>query len=133
MRRPATDSNPRVAELEKKIAELTKALEDARAELARLQGRPAADAKRPGAEPKRPGRPGADAAPVPAELTTLMRQMINMSNDEATCRRIGEQMTQWAGNDAAKKKTLADYCKKVLELGYGNDAAKAVLRRLAGA
>jgi hypothetical protein len=76
-----------------------------------------------GAAPKR------DA---PDPLKGLMRQMIQMNNDAATCARVGEAMLAWAGDDRAKRKELADYCAMVLKLGYGTDHAKAELKKLAG-
>ena len=41
-------------------------------------------------------------------------------------------MAQWAGDDPRKKAELADYCRLVLGLGYGTDAAKDALKRMAG-
>jgi hypothetical protein len=66
------------------------------------------------------------------ELAKLMRQMIQRDNDEAKVKETAEAMLKWAGDNLRKKNQLADYCKQVIQLGYGNDHAKAALRRLAG-
>ena len=77
-------------------------------------------------------RPDAKNATDPA-LTTLMRQMIQKDNDEAKVKETLTAMQKWAGDDAAKKKQLKEYCQKVVELGYGNDLAQRALKRLAAA
>jgi hypothetical protein len=81
------------------------------------------------------GRPkaGKDGKPSPSpELATLMRRMIQKDNDEATVRKIAEEMVRWAGDDAKRRAELAEYCGRVARLGYGTEAAQAALKRLAG-
>lgn len=65
-------------------------------------------------------------------LTALLRQMIQKDNDEAKVKETLTAMQKWAGDDAAKKKQLKEYCQKIVELGYGNDLAKRALKSLAG-
>lgn len=97
------------------------------APVAKLLGKPAPSLEelRAGADPKRP-------SDLPAELTGLMRRMIQKTNDEAAVKEVASAMLKWAGDDAKKKAELAEYCKRVLKLGYGNDLAKQALKRLAG-
>lgn len=79
-------------------------------------------------------RPDAGANPNgrDPELTTLMRKLLQQNNDEATVKDVADAMVKWAGEDARKKAQLAEYCKTVVKLGYGNDLAKRALKRLAG-
>ena len=79
------------------------------------------------ARPADPAKPAADP-----ELQRLMRRMINKNNDEATVKDIAAEMVQWAGTDAKKQAQLKEYCKLIVKLDYGTDAAKKALRRLAG-
>lgn len=79
--------------------------------------------------------PKTDVAAKPAnnpELQQLMRRMIQKTNEEDTVREIAREMVKWAGEDAKKKTELKAYCKKIAELGYGTEAAKKALKRLAG-
>ncbi|OAI54720.1 hypothetical protein AYO44_14330 [Planctomycetaceae bacterium SCGC AG-212-F19] len=66
------------------------------------------------------------------ELGKLMRRLIQKDASEETVKEVAMAMRKWAGDDAQKKTQLTAYCKKVLELGYGNDLAKRALKRLAG-
>ena len=59
-------------------------------------------------------------------LATAARALAARSDD------IAREMVQWAGNDAKKKAELKEYCKRIVGLGYGTDAAKKALQRLAG-
>lgn len=65
-------------------------------------------------------------------LAQLMRRMIQKTNDEDTVREIAREMVKWAGEDAKKKAQLKEYCQQIVKLGYGTDAAKKALQRLAG-
>lgn len=71
------------------------------------------------------------------DLPKLMRQMIQKNNDEATVTRIAQEMEQWASKEADEKKRAEDraelvkYCAQVVRIGYGTEAAKTELKRLA--
>jgi hypothetical protein len=102
------------------------------AAVAKMLGKTAPTAEEIRAEVGQGGRrPQAANNPDP-ELGQLMRRMIQKDNDEATVKEIMQAMQKWAGDDAPKKAQLKEYCKKVLDLGYGNDLAKRALKRLAG-
>jgi len=66
------------------------------------------------------------------ELQKLMRRMIQMTNDEATVKQVADEMVKWAGSDAKKQTELRDYCRMVVRLGYGTEAAQRMLKKLAG-
>lgn len=101
------------------------------AAVAKLLGKQAPTQEEIGAATKGPQRPTADKnVPDPA-LTALMRQMIQKDNDEAKVKDTLAALQKWAGDDAAKKKQLKEYCQKIVDLGYGNDLAKRALKRLA--
>jgi hypothetical protein len=145
----------RVAELEKRVIELTDALNDARAKIAKLEGSPAPEAiKKPTPrvepvaaarkdeprkdEPKKdeprkksgvdlPGR-----TPMDPEIIALMRRMIQPSNDEATVKEVNDAMVKWAGDDRQRKDDLKQFAVRIAHLGYGSDAAKAAIKKLAG-
>jgi len=65
------------------------------------------------------------------ELQTLMRMMINKDNNEADCKRIADEMTKWAGQDAKKQEELREFAQRVVNLGYGTEHALAALKKLA--
>ena len=101
------------------------------AAVAKLLGKPTPTAEEIAqAGPNR--RPAAEANQRDPELTQLMRQMIQLTNDEAKVQEIAAAMKKWAGDNPRKQTQLVDFCKQVLKLGYGSDAAKKALRRLAG-
>jgi hypothetical protein len=84
------------------------------------------------------GRPSMEKEALPGrasndpKLQGLMRRMIQMSNDDETVERVAGEMTAWAGDDAARKRELAEFCKRIVHVGYGTPAARRALRRLAG-
>jgi hypothetical protein len=119
----------KIRDLEDYIDKLTDALNQAREQIAKLEGKPA-----PKPLPKLPrdDRKPAGKGSANPELQKLMRQMIQMDNDAATVERIAAAMTTWAGDDATKQAELRDYCRLVVQLGYGTDAAKKALAKLAG-
>lgn len=113
----------RAAELQKKVNELTDALNEAQTKIAKMEGK----------EPPAPIRkllPG-ESSDNP-ELQGLMRRMIQKDNDEATVKQITEAMLKWAGDDPVKKKELAEFCKRIAHVGYGTEAAKKAIKKLAG-
>jgi len=61
-----------------------------------------------------------------------MRRLIGPRADRSQVDEAAQAMARWAGDDPRKKSELADYCRLVLGLGYGTDAAKDALKRLAG-
>ena len=61
-----------------------------------------------------------------------MRRLIGLQADRSQVEQAAEAMARWAGDDPRKKAELADYCRLVLGLGYGTDAAKDALKRMAG-
>jgi hypothetical protein len=119
----------RVEELQKQVADLTTALNEARAKIAKLEGAPAPAplGPRPASGAGLPGR-----TPSDPELVGLMRQMIQPANDEARVRDIAEQMKKWAGDDGERKTDLAEFCKRIVHLKYGTEAAQKALKQLAG-
>ncbi len=144
----------RVAELEKLVADLTDALNDTRAKIAKLEGKPAPEPLKkptprsdpataaPKDAPRRveatkdepPKKPGADLpgrTPMDPEIIGLMRRMIQPTNDEATVKEITEAMLKWAGDNAQRKDDLKQFAVRIAHLGYGNDAAKAMIKKLA--
>lgn len=123
----------RMAELQKQVDELTDALNEARAKIAKLEGKaaPAAIRKLPTIRIEHPEPPRGRASNDP-QLQQFMRRLIQLSNDETAVKTVADAMVQWAGNDAGKKAELADYCKLVLHLGYGTEAAKQAFQKLAG-
>lgn len=113
-----------VQRLQKQVGDLTAALDEARAKLAKLEGKPAP----PPLGGKRPeGKPSKSP-----ELQQLMRQMIQKTNDEATVKRIADEMLRWAGDDRGRRAELRDYCRLVVGAGYGTEAAQQALKKLAG-
>lgn len=68
----------------------------------------------------------------PPELTSLMRRMIQKTNDAAIVKQIADEMTKWAGDDRQKQAELRAYCQQVFDLGYGTEEAKQALKKLAG-
>jgi hypothetical protein len=103
------------------------------AAVARLLDKPAPSAEEIRAATAGPQRPAANAKDAPdPELAQLMRRLIQKDASEETVKEVAAAMRKWAGDDAEKKAQLTAYCKKVLELGYGNDLAKRALKRLAG-
>jgi hypothetical protein len=105
------------------------------AAVADLLGEPKPSQEEIGAATKGPLRtpPDTNKNAIDPALTTLMRQMIQKDNDEAKVKETLTAMLKWAGDDAAKKKQLKEYCQKVVDLGYGNDLAQRALKRLAAA
>lgn len=116
----------RIEALETQVATLIEALNDARARIAKLEGSPppAPIRVRP---PARPGKAAADP-----ELQGLMRRLIGLQADRSQVEQAAGAMASWAGDDPRKKAELAEYCRLVLGLGYGTDAAKEALKRMAG-
>jgi hypothetical protein len=144
----------RVAELEKLVGELTDALNDARTKIAKLEGKPAPEPlKKPAtrAEPPAAARrdeprkdeprkdePRKKAAadlpgrtPMDQELIGLMRRMIQPNNDEAAVKEITEAMHKWAGDEPKRKDDVKQFAVRIAHLGYGSDAAKAAIKKLA--
>ena len=111
----------RIEALEAQVATLTDALNEARARIAKLEGSPPPAPIR-GRPPRGPARPRADP-----ELQGLMRRLIGLQADRSQVEQAAEAMARWAGDDPRKKAELADYCRLVLGLGYGTDAAKDAL------
>lgn len=100
-------------------------------ELAKLMG----DKKPPTVEDLRKELGGGtrqDAGGRDPELTALMRKMIQLNNTEEQVKEIADAMMKWAGDDAKKKAELTEYCKQVVQLGYGSEPARAALKKLAG-
>jgi hypothetical protein len=130
----------RVAELEKRINELIDSLNEARAKIAKLEGGPAPTPLEKVPVTPVPSVPARDDRSEPTqaraasdpELRRLMRRMIQQTNDEAAVQTIASAMTQWAGDDTERRRELAEYCKLVVQLGYGNEPARSALQRLAG-
>jgi hypothetical protein len=123
----------RIGELQKQVDELTDALNEARSKIAKLEGSPAPATLRklPPIGAESPAAPPGKASSNP-ELQTLMRRLIQPTIDAAAVQEIADRMARWAGADAKKQAELADYCTLVLRLGYGNEAAKQALKKLAG-
>jgi hypothetical protein len=113
----------RIEALEDQVTALTEALNEARGRIAKLEGSP----------PPAPirARPSTRAA-HPPELQRLMRPLIGLQADQAEVDKASEAMARWAGDDPRKKSELAEYSKLVLGLGYGTEAARVVLQRMAG-
>jgi hypothetical protein len=61
-----------------------------------------------------------------------MRKMIQATNDDATVTKIAGAMLLWAGKDEAKQTELREYCRLVVQLGYGTPFCQKTLERLAG-
>jgi hypothetical protein len=143
----------RVAELEKLVGDLTDALNDARVKIAKLEGKPAPDPLKkptPRAEPaaaprdaarraestkdEPPKKPSVDLpgrTPMDPEIIALMRRMIQPTNDEAAVKEITESMHKWAGDNPQRKDDLKQFAVRIAHLGYGSDAAKAAIKKLA--
>lgn len=120
------ESLARIEILEAQVAALTEALNEARAKIAKLEGTPPPAPLR--AQPAaRAGKASADP-----ELQALMRRLIGPRADRSQVDEAARAMARWAGADPGKKSELADYCRLVLGLGYGTDAAKDTLKRMAG-
>jgi hypothetical protein len=115
--RPTSD---RIAALEEQLAAVTKALNEARTRIAKLEG---------GAPPTPIGVRSRGA--YDPELKRLMRQLIQLKAEKDEVTQAASALAAWAGDDARKKSELAEFCNLVLELGYGTEAAKAVLIRMA--
>ncbi len=131
---PARALLDEVRQLQKQVNDLTDALNEARAKLAKLEGKPA-PAPLPKRKPSTPERPKARGEGKPSadpQLQGLMRRMIQKDNDEAAVQRIADEMTRWAGEDRARRAQLTDYCRLVVRLGYGTEAAQKALKKLAG-
>jgi hypothetical protein len=112
----------RLAELQTQVDTLTDALNEARAVIAKQAGTPVpATLRKP---------PPAKASSDP-ELQKLMRRLIQPTLEGTAVQAVADAMIQWAGDDAKKKAELADYCRLVLQLGYGSEAAKQALKKLA--
>jgi hypothetical protein len=62
----------------------------------------------------------------------LIRQLVRADNDEAKVKELAEAIRKWAGDYPRKQAQLKTLCKQVLERDLGSDAAKKVLRQLAG-
>jgi hypothetical protein len=116
----------RIEALEEQVAALTEALNEARGRIAKLEGSPPPAPIR-GRSPARPGK-----AAIDPELQRLMRQVIGLEADPSQVGKAAEAMARWAGDDPRKKSVLAECSKLVLGLGYGSEAAKAALSRMAG-
>ncbi len=138
----------RVAELEKLVGELIDALNDSRAKIAKLEGSPApSPLKKPAlpaapaasrdapsrsvGTPKKPGAELPGRTPDDPELIGLMRKMIQPSNDEASVKEINEAMLKWAGDNPQRKDDLKQFAVRIAHLGYGSDAAKTSIKKLA--
>ena len=134
-------------------------LNDSRAKIAKLEGSPAPSPLKkptPRDEPRdapsrktdaparttdapsrttdTPKKPGADLpgrTPMDPEIIGLMRRMIQPTNDEATVKEITEAMLKWAGDDKQRKDDLKQFAVRITHLGYGSDAAKAAIKKLA--
>jgi TolA-binding protein len=122
-------ASQRVEELQKQVDGLINALNEARAKIAKLEGTPppAPIRNRPAGGAELPGR-----TPSDPELVSLMRSMIQPTNDEARVRDLAAQMKKWAGDDPARKTDLAEFCKRIVHLKYGTEAAQKVLKQMAG-
>jgi len=101
------------------------------AAVADLLGEPKPTQEQISAATQGPARPNPNANAPDQALTSLMRQLIQKDNDEAKIKETVAAMLKWAGEDAAKKKQLKEYCQKVVGLGYGNELAQKALKRLA--
>lgn len=97
------------------------------AAIAKLLGKKAPTLEEMGGKAAKGGKDG-----PPQELTQLMRRMIQKDADEATVKMIAEEMTKWAGDDAARQRELRAYCQRIVEAGYGTEACKKALAKLAG-
>ncbi|HYV37543.1 MAG TPA: hypothetical protein VE988_17690 [Gemmataceae bacterium] len=117
------------ADLELLLEQMTDALNQARAQIAKLEGKPAPEPlpKLPKLDPK----PAGKAAKSP-ELQGLMRQMIQQTNDDATVTKLAGAMLLWAGKDEAKQTELREYCRLILQLGYGTPYCQKMLAKIAG-
>ncbi len=136
----------RVAELEKLVGDLTDALNDARAKIAKLEGTPVPPPLKkptaPSAESRAAARPTNDApkkdatnlpgrTPMDPELIGLMRRMIQPTNDDPKVKEITDELLKWAGDDKQRKDDLKQFAVRIAHLGYGSDAAKAAIKKLA--
>jgi hypothetical protein len=129
----------RVAELEKTIAQLLAALNESRETIAKLQGKaspepiklPAASDRLTNEPTRRPAAELPGRTPSDPELIALMRRMIQPATDEAAVKEIVAAMTKWVGDDPQRKDDLQQFAKRIAHLGYGSDAAKQEIRRLA--
>ncbi|MBL8799870.1 MAG: hypothetical protein JNM56_38670 [Planctomycetia bacterium] len=101
------------------------------AAVADLLGEPKPTQEQISAATQGPARPNPNANAPDQALTSLMRQLIQKDNDEAKVKETVAAMLKWAGEDAAKKKQLKEYCQKIVGLGYGNELAQRALKRLA--
>jgi hypothetical protein len=122
----ATDSLARIEALEAQVASLTEALNEARAKIAKLEGTPP-----PAPLLNQPALRAGKASADP-ELQGLMRRLIGPRADRSEVDEAARAMARWAGDDGRKKSELAEYCRLVLGLGYGTDAARDALKRMAG-
>ena len=66
------------------------------------------------------------------ELQRLVRRLIRPMADAAEVQGAIEGITGWAADDPRRKAEVARYGKLVRELGYGTEAARDALKRLAG-
>jgi hypothetical protein len=57
--------------------------------------------------------------------------MIQPTNDEAMVKEISAAMHRWAGDSAQRKDDLVQFAKRIAHLGYGSDAAKMEIKKLA--
>jgi hypothetical protein len=123
------EMSQRATELQKQVDELTDALNEARAKLAKMEGAqtPNPIRKRPPLAGELPGRSSSNP-----ELVSLMRRLIQPTNDEAAVKEVVEAMTKWAGDDAARRQELAEFCKRIAHLGYGSEHVKKAVKKLAG-
>jgi hypothetical protein len=130
----------RVAELENLVAALVDALNESRATIAKLEGKPAPKPlEKPNLSqrtrneaPKQTAQDLPGRTPTDPEIIALMRRLIQPTNDEATVKEIVAEMMQWVGNSDQRKDDLAQFAKRIAHLGYGSDAAKDAVKRLAG-
>jgi hypothetical protein len=130
----------RVADLEKLVGDLVDALNESRTKVAKLEGKPVPEPiKKPTAretakdEAPTPAR-GADLpgrTPSDPEIITLMRRMIQPSNDEATVNDIVAAMERWVGDNPQRRDDLVQFAKRIAHLGYGSEVAKRAIARIA--
>lgn len=65
----------------------------------------------------------------PPDLVSLMRSMIQKTNDAKTVKEIATKLEKWAGDDRKRRRFLAELSRRVIRAEYGTEAARAALKK----